>query len=81
MRYAIKLFITAFLIVLDSDYKENLKTMILFLYLILNHPYPVVEADPHYCYEVAEELRIAVENEVIPYKEAVRLLERCPLHT
>ena len=54
--------------------------MILFLYLIFNHPYPVVEADPHYCYEVAEELRIAVENEVITYKEAARLLERCPLY-
>ena len=55
--------------------------MILFLYLILNHPYPVVEADPHYCYEVAEELRIAVENEVITNKEAVVILDNCLLHT
>ncbi len=55
--------------------------MILFLFLISQHPYPVVETDPHYCYEVAEELRIAVENEVITDKEAARLLERCPLHT
>ena len=55
--------------------------MILFLYLISTYPYPVIEADPHYCYEVAEELRIAVENEVIPYKEAARILERCPIHT
>ena len=55
--------------------------MILFLFLISNYPYPVIEADPHYCYEVAEELRVAVENEVITHKEAVRLLERCPLHT
>ncbi len=55
--------------------------MILFLFLISQYPYPVVETDPHYCYEVAEELRIAVENEVITDKEAVALLERCPLHT
>ena len=55
--------------------------MILFLYLILNHPYPVVEADPHYCTEVAEELRIAVENKVITNKEAEAMLSRCPLHT
>ena len=55
--------------------------MILFLFLISTYPYPVVETDPHYCYEVAEELRIAVENEVIPHKEAVAILERCPLHT
>ena len=55
--------------------------MILFLYLILNHPYPVVEADPHYCYEIAEELRIAVENEVITNKEAVVILDNCLLHT
>ncbi len=55
--------------------------MILFLFLISQYPYPVVETDPHYCYEVAEELRIAVENEVITDKEAARLLERCPLHT
>ena len=55
--------------------------MILFLFLISTYPYPVVEADPHYCYEIAEELRIAVENEVIPHKEAVAILERCPTHT
>jgi hypothetical protein len=55
--------------------------MILFLFLISLYPYPVVEADPHYCYEIAEELRIATENEVITDKEAARLLERCPLHT
>ena len=55
--------------------------MILFLYLISLNPYPVIEADPHYCYEVAEELRIAVENEVITHKEAVVILDNCPLHT
>ncbi len=55
--------------------------MILFLFLISQTPYPVIEADPHYCYEVAEELRLAVENEVITHKEAVRFLERCPIHT
>ena len=55
--------------------------MILFLFLISLHPYPVVEADPHYCYEIAEELHIAVENEVITDKEAVVILDNCPLHT
>jgi hypothetical protein len=55
--------------------------MILFLLLISQTPYPVVDADPHYCYEIAEELRIAVENEVITHKEAARFIERCPLHT
>ncbi len=55
--------------------------MILLLYLISQNPYPVVESDPHYCYEVAEELRIATENEVITDKEAARLLERCPIYT
>ncbi len=55
--------------------------MILFLYLISLYPYPVIEADPHYCYEVAEELRIAVENEVLTNKEAVRILKNCPIHT
>jgi hypothetical protein len=55
--------------------------MILFLFLISQYPYPVVDADPHYCYEIAEELRIAVENEVITHKEAVGILDRCPLHT
>lgn len=55
--------------------------MILFLYLISTSPYPIVDADPHYCYEVAEELRLAVENEVISNKEAEFLLSRCPLHT
>ena len=55
--------------------------MILFLFLISQNPYPIVETDPHYCYEVAEELRIAVENEVITHKEAAIILDRCPLHT
>ena len=55
--------------------------MILLLYLISQNPYPIVESDPHYCYEVAEELRVAIENEVITHKEAERLLERCPIHT
>ena len=55
--------------------------MILLLYLISTYPYPVIEADPHYCYEVAEELRIAVKNEVLTHKEAERLLEHCPTHT
>ena len=55
--------------------------MILFLYLISQNPYPVIESDPHYCYEVAEELRIATENEVITDKEAVAILANCPLHT
>jgi hypothetical protein len=55
--------------------------MILFLYLISLHPYPIIEADPHYCYEVAEELRVAVENEVITHKEAVGILNRCSSHT
>jgi hypothetical protein len=51
--------------------------MILFLYLISLYPYPVVDADPHYCYEVAEELRVAVENEVITHKEAAAIFDRC----
>jgi len=55
--------------------------MILFLFLISQYPYPVVDADPHYCYEVAEELRVAVENEVITHKDAVVILNNCPLHT
>ena len=55
--------------------------MILLLYLISQNPYPVIEADPHYCYEVAEELRIAVKNEVLSSKEAEVILSRCPLHT
>jgi hypothetical protein len=55
--------------------------MILLLYLISLNPYPVVESDPHYCYEVAEELRVAIENEVITHKEAVAILANCPLHT
>jgi hypothetical protein len=55
--------------------------MILFLFLISLYPYPVVEADPHYCYEIAEELRIAVENEVLTHKEAAAILDRCPKHT
>ena len=55
--------------------------MILFLFLISQSPYPIVEADPHYCYEVAEELRVAVENEVITHKEAVAILANCPTHT
>jgi len=55
--------------------------MILFLFLISQYPYPVIDADPHYCYEVAEELRVAVENEVITHKEAVAISANCPLHT
>ena len=55
--------------------------MILFLFLISTSPYPIVEADPHYCYEVAEELRVALENEVISSKDAEVILSRCPLHT
>ena len=55
--------------------------MILLLSLLSLNPYYIAETDPHYCYEVAEELRIAVENEVITNKEAVRLLERCPLYS
>ena len=55
--------------------------MILLLYLISTYPYPVIEADPHYCYEVAEELRIAVKNEVLTNKEAAAILERCPIDT
>ena len=55
--------------------------MILLLYLISQNPYPVVESDPHYCYELAEELRVATENEVITDKEALVILDRCPLYT
>jgi len=55
--------------------------MILFLYLISLYPYPVIESDPHYCYEVAEELRIATENEVITEKEAAVIFDRCSSHT
>jgi len=55
--------------------------MILFLYLISQYPYPIIEADPHYCYEIAEELRIAVENEVITHKEAAVIFDRCSSHT
>jgi hypothetical protein len=55
--------------------------MILFLYLISIYPYPVIEADPHYCTEVTEEVRIALENEVITNKEAEVILSRCPMHT
>ena len=55
--------------------------MILLLYLISTYPYPVIEADPHYCYEVAEELRIAVKNKVLSNEEAAAILDRCPLHT
>ena len=53
--------------------------MILLLYLISLNPYPIVETDPHYCYEVAEELRVAVKNEVITDKEAEAISSRCPL--
>ena len=55
--------------------------MILLLSLLSLNPYPVVESDPHYCYEVAEELRVAIKNEVITHKEAAVILDRCPLHT
>ena len=54
--------------------------MILLLYLITLNPYPIVETDPHYCYEVREELLIAIENEVITHKEAEALLSRCPIY-
>jgi hypothetical protein len=54
--------------------------MILFLLLITQTPYPIVETDPHYCYEVAEELRVAVKNEVITQKEADRMILRCPTY-
>ncbi len=54
--------------------------MIFLLYLISLNPYPIVETDPHYCYEVIEELRIAVKNEVITQKEAERFAERCPMY-
>jgi len=53
--------------------------MILLLYLISLNPYPIVETDPHYCYEVREELRVAVKNEVITDKEAEALMSRCQL--
>lgn len=54
--------------------------MILFLLLISQTPYPIVETDPHYCYEVHEELRVALKNEVITNKEAEALMSRCPLY-
>jgi len=54
--------------------------MIFLLYLISLNPYPIVETDPHYCYEVAEELRVAVKNEVITQKEADRMILRCPIY-
>ena len=54
--------------------------MIFLLYLISLNPYPIVETDPHYCYEVAEELRVAVKNEVITQKEADLFIERCPTY-
>ena len=53
--------------------------MIFLLFLISLNPYPIVETDPHYCYEVAEELRVAVKNEVITDKEAEAILSRCPI--
>ena len=54
--------------------------MILLLYLISLNPYPIVETDPHYCYEVIEELRIAVKAGVITDKEADRFIDRCPIY-
>ena len=54
--------------------------MIFLLLLISQSPYPIVETDPHYCYEVHEELLVAVKNEVITQKEADLLIDRCPIY-
>ena len=51
-------------------------TLLLSLFLITSPP--LIDYDPNYCYEVTEELIVAVKYGVITQKEAELFSLRCP---